>query len=132
MKERKKDLFWLIPMILSVALTVYYGWYQKYRPTSEVLLIHRDDISFMTASPEHEGSLTTGGLKNVVIKDENGQKISYEELNAGDYIPITTDNYILLTYPMQYAHVYKIQKTGETDVEFAESIYEQYKKDFTF
>lgn len=132
MKERRKDLFWLIPMILSVALTVYYGWYQMYRPTSEVLLIHRDDTFFMTSSPEREGSLTTGGLKDVVIKDENGQKISFEELKAGDFILVTTDNYILLTYPMQYAHVYKVQKTGETDVELAEQIYAEYKKDFAF
>ena len=120
MKERRKDLFWLIPMILSIALTVYYGWYQMYRPTSEVLLIHRDDTFFMTSSPEREGSLPT-----IVLP-------SFEELKAGDFILVTTDNYILLTYPMQYAHVYKVQKTGETDVELAEQIYAEYKKDFAF
>ena len=88
MKERRKDLPWLLLALLAITFTV--------------------------------------------IKDENGKKISYEELEEGDYILITTDNYVLLTYPMQYSNIYKVQKTGESDKALAESIYQKYKTEFAF
>ena len=80
MKERRKDLPWLLLALLAIAFTVTYGWYQLHRSTNEVLLVHRNDALIMTESIEQQGSLTTGGLKDAVIKDENGKRISYEEL----------------------------------------------------
>jgi len=132
MKERRKDLPWLLLALLAIAFTVTYGWYQLHRSTNEVLLVHRNDALIMTESIEQQGSLTTGGLKDAVIKDENGKRISYEELEEGDYILITTDNYVLLSYPMQYSNIYKVQKTGESDRALAESIYQKYKTEFAF
>ena len=132
MKERRKDLVWLIPALLAIALTVWYGWIQNHRSTTEVLLVHRNDTFIMTESVEHSDSLTTGSVENVIVKDETGQKISYEELEVGDILLLTSDNYLLLTYPMQYPNIYKIQKTGKSDAERAERVYEEYRKNFAF
>ena len=130
MKERRKDLFWLIPMLLAIAIVVQHGWLQKYRSTSEVLIVHLDNTSIMTC--DQDGALTTGSLKDAVVKDENGQKISYTELEIGDVVLLTSDDYVLLTYPMQYPNIYKVEKTGENAKWLAEHHYEEYKKDFTF
>ena len=127
--SRKKDLFLLIPLALVIAGIVLYAWQRRYRSVTEKLLIRLNGTSFLAASVENNGScsLTTGGLRNAVILDENGKEISSTELSVGDYVMITTDNYVLYSYPSQFPNVYKVRKTGRSDTALAEQIYQEYQ-----
>ena len=127
--SRKNDLLLLIPLTLVIAGIVLYAWQRRYRSVTEELLIHLNGTSFMAASVENNGSysLTTGGLRNAVILDKNGKKITSAELSVGDYVLITTDNYVLYSYPCQFPNVYKVRKTGRSDTVLAEHIYQKYQ-----
>lgn len=116
-------------MLCAVAAIGFWFWQRDVVTTQAVVVYHQDQILWTAAQDEE---LTTLHLDGVTLKDQDGKKISAQQLEVGDWVEIRHQDYRLLSYPAQYTKVYWVKKTGTSDPALAEEIYRQYQDSVGF
>lgn len=86
--------------------------------TTAVYLLEDDgNEMFVQLEPE---MLFSGTIPEDEIYDENGSKISREDLKNGDVLEITGNGIIAESYPAQYHGIYKMRRIEKENAEYIE------------
>ena len=99
---QKRGVLAVLLMLCAAAAIGFWFWQRDVVTTQAVVVYHQDQILWTAAQDEE---LTTLHLDGVTLKDQDGKKISAQQLEVGDWGEIRHQDYRLLSYPAQYTKV---------------------------
>ena len=116
----KKGIFLgALALVIAAALGVCALLGREQGHTFEACVVQADEHALLVA-PTGGGVLGTAGLSGARLLDAGGSPAAAEDFAPGQVVLVTTrEDYVLLSYPVIYPDVMKIQQTGEYRPEFA-------------
>lgn len=99
---------------------VYYHYYPERRIVTQRLCvadIWQDSDTLLLA--DADGGLYTLSWEGRRLTDPEGAALSPDAFAVGDVLAVTGRNQVLYSWPMQWPSVSAMQRTGETDADWA-------------
>ena len=83
--------------------------------TMQAVYLKKEDGNNIFVELENDMPFT-GKIPQEELYDENGEKITEQDLNSGDVVNIYGNGIMAESYPAQYHGITKIERTGKPDV----------------